>query len=208
MSRPARRSRSWIRSPKTSSSSPASLKIRVGESVQIGSDVDDFAGWPRHQPTSARSPLRCPTWSSIMPDSNALLGVAPGVSTVTFSAGDKMATMRVEVLSEQVPADGQLVIEPAAVTLAPGQSEAMRVFVVAPDGSRIDSTPLAKLEQFGSGESQDHRRAGLRAGAGRGEITATLPDGKHTATAHVTVNERGDHLACRRARPVGHGGRR
>ena len=67
-----------------------------------------------------------------LPESHSLLGVAPGVATVAFTAGDKIGIRRVDVLSEPLPRDSRLSIEPAAAMLAPGQSQEAAAFSSSP----------------------------------------------------------------------------
>ena len=167
--------------------SSLAIKMRVGESVQIGTDVTvSRAGRDVSRQCEVASTV--PEVVEYLPESHSLLGVAPGVSTVSFVAGDKIAIARVDVLSGPLPVEGQLSIEPAATTLAPGQAQPLRVFVVGPSGSRIDATARASLT---SADPATVKILGGRACAvapGEATVTASLAGGKGSATARVTVN--------------------
>jgi hypothetical protein len=118
------------------------------------------------------------------------VGVAPGVSAVTFAWGDKLATTTVQVLPAGVM-KGEVVVEPSTAVLSKGQAVEMRVFLLTDDGLRIDRTDSAVLKSSSPSVSIRGNRACAIA-PGTAEITATLPetrDPSDAGTAAVVVDE-------------------
>jgi hypothetical protein len=166
---------------------PKVVRMRVGESVRLGADLTVFRGDMELSAQCNVTPA-LPNVVRYVPETRSLVGIAPGVSAVAFTLGDKLANMLVEVLPGGGPIDGQVVIEPAAGNLAPGQALPLRVFVVTPGGARIDRTASAV---FASSDPAKIRMMGDRACAlspGTSQITALLPGAKLAGMAYLTVN--------------------
>ena len=79
------------------------------------------------------------------PITRALTGLRVGRVPVAFSLGDKIRRTEIEVQPpvEVAAGDGNVMIEPAATTLAVGQCESLRVFIVTNNGDRVDRTSTA-----------------------------------------------------------------
>ena len=166
---------------------PKVIRIRVGEGVRIGADLMVLRGDMDLSAQCSVTPA-VPNVVRYAPETRTLVGVAPGTSPVAVTVGDKLANVMVDVVPAGGPIDGQVVVEPAAGVLAPGQALPLSVFVVTPEGHRIDRTASAV---FGSSDSSKIRMMGDRACAmapGAAQITASLPGAKTAGTASLTVN--------------------
>lgn len=162
------------------------LAMRVGEIRQIGTDVTVFRG----QTDLSRQVAVASAAPSVVqydPQTHALVAKAPGVSTVTFSAGDKVATATVEVVPA-TPLEGTVVVEPATGLLAPGQAIDLRVYVVGSDGQRVDATEMSTLSSSAPEAVQMRGNRACALAEGSAEVTATLRDTKLAGKAQVTVN--------------------
>jgi hypothetical protein len=162
------------------------IAMRVGEQRQIGSDVSLHRGQAdlSSQVDVASS---APNVVQYDPQTHSLKATAPGVSTVTFSAGDKLATATVEV-SSAIPLSGTVSVEPASGALAPGQALDLRVYVTSDQGDRMDVTDMA---QWSSSAADFVQMRGNRACAlapGNAEVTVKLPSSELSGKAQVTVN--------------------
>jgi hypothetical protein len=172
---------------------PRMLRIRVGEAIRVGTDVKVTRG-----PTDlSRECTVYPALKDVLRYDQAtqcLVGVAPGTTPVSFIWGKKLADMMVEVQPGGV-VEGQVVIEPPAAILAPGQALHPRVFVVTKEGSRIDRTEAAVLSSsaadrvmvrgFRATDRADHL---LAMAPGSAEISATVPGAARPGRMSVAVN--------------------
>jgi len=167
---------------------PQSLRIRVGEAVRIGTDLNVLRG----QMDVSRMCSVTPSLPGIVryvPETHSLLGVRPGATTVALACGEKVASVLVEVLPGARVADGQVVIEPAAATLVPGAALPLRVFVVGPEGQRIDRTDSAVLSSSDPGLLRTVGNLACALKPGTVQVTATLPETDNTGSAHITIND-------------------
>jgi len=165
---------------------PPLVQMRVGESRQIGFDLGVFRGQTdlSRQVEVASS---TPGVVQYNPQTHALSAVAPGVATVSFSAGDKVTNTTVEVVPA-VPLEGTVVVEPASALLAPGQAVDLRVYVVGKDGLRVDAT---EMTDFASSTANQVEMRGNKACAlaeGGAEITAKIRDTQLAGNARISVN--------------------
>jgi hypothetical protein len=120
-----------------------------------------------------------------------LVGVATGKAPVAFAVGGKVVNVMVDVIDAGPAVEGDVVVEPAAVSLVAGQSQQLRVYVVTKAGERIDRTSSAL---FSSADNESVTIRGDHAVAmkvGSSEIKADVPGptGKQTGSAFVTVKE-------------------
>lgn len=118
---------------------PGALTLRVGEVIRIGSDVNIARGGVDFSDQCDVSPA-----SDIVhfqPDSRTLTAQLTGRTQVTFTLREQAATIDVDVLPEEpLPADSQVVVEPATGRIAVGELLPVRVFVITPDGRRRSTT--------------------------------------------------------------------
>ncbi len=120
---------------------PRRLRIRVGESVRVGTDVIVSRGGT----DLSRQVTVYPALKDVVrydAATRCLVGVAPGTTPVSFIWGKSLTDMFVEVVAGGV-LEGQVVVEPSSVILAAGQAIRPRVFVVGKDGFRHDQTEAA-----------------------------------------------------------------
>jgi len=165
---------------------PGLIRLRVGESLRIGSDVSVFRGPLDVSPRCTVAPA-APSVVRYDADTHSLVGVAPGTTAVHFGRGDKMASAVVEVIAAAF-AEGRVVIEPGAETLSPGQAVMLRVFLVGTGGSRIDRTGSAKLASSAPDKVQVSGDWACALAPGSAEITATLPESKAPGRAAIAVD--------------------
>ena len=102
-----------------------------------------------------------------------------------FTLGDKVVRVPVEVLPGGVVTadDGEVRIEPASTILAPGQAEALRVYV-----GNVDRTGSAVLASSDPKVVMIQGDLVCAVGPGKAEITATFPGSPASGKAYVTVN--------------------
>ena len=164
------------------------VRLWVGQRCLIGTDLTIFQGGADVSRQVHVSPDK-PGVVGYDSDLHALVALAPGESQVTFSRGDKRAVATVEVVDAPLP-EGQVVVEPAAAALWPGQRQPLRVFLVTEDGKRIDRTGAATLT---SSDPKTVRISANRAHAlapGTAEIAAALPEASTPGRAFITVDAR------------------
>jgi len=167
---------------------PRRIELYAGESRRVGVDVLVYRG----DLEVSRNCYVTPALSSVVrydPQTQSLVGITPGASTaVTFSIGNKLVDLIVDVVGTAARFDGEIVVEPSAGNLAVGQALPLRAYVLMPDGSRIDRTDAAI---FASSDSSAVTILGNRAcamGTGQAQVTASLPGTTASGSAHVTVN--------------------
>jgi hypothetical protein len=121
---------------------PKTITLHVNESLQIGSDISVSRG----DMDVSRQCEVTPELAGVV-DYNRLTGTLTGRRVghvpVAFALGDKVRRVLVDVVGGVAAVEGEVAIEPASPRLAPGQSEHLRVFIIAPDGERIDRTTTA-----------------------------------------------------------------
>jgi len=164
-----------------------SMRMRVGESRRIGSDVQVFRG-ETDLSGQAYVSSSLPGVVRYVPETHSLLGVSPGVAAVTFSWGDKLATTMVEVLPGGT-LEGEVVVEPAAGVLAPGQALDLRVYLLSSDGYRIDRTDSAVFTSAAPGTISMRGSQACALGPGTAEILAQLPESAEPGRAYLAVND-------------------
>jgi len=177
------------------------IHLWVGERCRIGTDLTISQGGVDVSPLCAVQSA-FPTVVQFDPLDRALVGVSPGVSPVTFTRGDKQTAVTVEVSGERLP-EGEVVVEPGAATLAPGQAMELRVFLVTRDGTRIDRTGAATVDSRAPDTVQMWDNWACALAPGTAEIRATLPEAPRPGRAEViVVNERIIGPVRRPDRPV------
>jgi hypothetical protein len=163
---------------------PNGLRLVVGQSVRIGSDMAISRGDMDVSEMCGVASLR-PECVRYVPETRSLLAVAPGPGQVDFTLGDKVVRVPVEVLPAGVVTtdDGKVRIEPASTILAPGQAEALRVYV-----GNVDRTGSAILASSDPKVVMIQGDLACAVGPGKAEITATFPGSPASGRAYVTVN--------------------
>lgn len=165
---------------------PSLLRLRVGESLAIGTGVSVLRGNVDVSGQCTVTPS-APNIARYDAATHSLVGVAPGVCSVRFARGEKMTDAFVEVVA--VPfAEGQVVIEPAAGVLSPGQALDLRVFLVNGEGVRVDRTGAAVLASSAPDRVQISGDWACALATGTAEITATLPESKTPGRATIAVD--------------------
>ncbi|MGD0898096.1 MAG: hypothetical protein ABR915_09700, partial [Thermoguttaceae bacterium] len=117
---------------------PRTITIPLGGSVRIGPDVQVFRGDMDVSRQVSVTPLS-PGVVRWVPQTRELVAEQAGRAAVAITVGDKLFETMVEVVGA-LAINGDLLVEPASVTLAPGQAEALRVFELTPQGDRVDVT--------------------------------------------------------------------
>lgn len=166
---------------------PSLMRVRVGEGLRIGSDVSVTRGNVDLGPQVTVTPT-APNVVRYDPATHSLIGVAPGVSAVRFGRGDKIASAFVEVVDAAL-ADGQVVIEPAAGVLSPGQALGLRAYLVGGDGLRVDRTSAATFTSASPEKVQISGDWACALAPGTAGITATLPEAKAPGKASIAVDD-------------------
>ena len=167
---------------------PKTIILHVGESVRVGSDIQVFRG---DLDVSQQCEV-VPEMAGVVryvPDTRALVGERVGKIPVAFAMGDKVRRTLVEVLPNTGAIEGEVVIEPPSSTLAPGQCETLRVYVVTKDGDRVDRTASAVLR---SSDPQAVSIQGDRIcamGPGKSTIKAAVSGAQKPGTAFAQVNQ-------------------
>lgn len=165
--------------------SPELLRLRVGESKRLGSDIKLRRGEADFS-NQVEAASASPNIVRYNRESNSLEGVSPGNANVALKAGGKSVTLPVEVtgISDE---SGSIVIEPASGSIAAGEAIDFRVVLVNSSGQRIDRTGSAILS---SSDNKVLSVAGNRvtgAAAGAAKVTARLPGNSPPAEASFEV---------------------
>lgn len=165
---------------------PSSLRLRVGESQGLGSDVVARRGAATLDlPLEAVS--SAPEIVQFNPRTRSLEGIAPGQAQVAVSVGDNTLTLPVRVVPAAELVAGEVVVEPSTGMLAIGEELELRVFVVGAQGGRIDRTSSAV---FTSADPAIVRVLGNQAtGLGDGDtvIRVRVPEVSGEGTASISV---------------------
>ena len=166
---------------------PRSIRLVVGQGVRVGSDLTVSRGdMDVSDMCTVTSAL--PECVRYIPETRTLMGVSPGQSEVAMALGDKVAHVAVEVLPPTVGkpevVEGDIRIEPANTILAPGQSDAVRVYA-----GLTDRTGAAKLASSDPKVVMIQGDMVCALAPGKAEITATFPGSATTGKAYVTVND-------------------
>lgn len=169
--------------------SPRSLRLEVGETKWIGSDVTlkrgevDFSR-QLEATSSAPSVVRYNR------DNRSLEGVSPGKAEIAITLDDRRFALPVEVEPAEVGQEpGSVAIEPAGGTLAVGEGQELRVFLIGERGKRTDQTGSSMLASSDPAilAVSGNRVSGVSAGTA--EVTARLGGSDESATATFTVGE-------------------
>jgi len=166
---------------------PDVLQMLVGESRHIGTDLVLLRG-QTDLSRQADVTSAVPGVVQYVPETHSLKGVSPGVSAVTFTSGDKLATAMVEVL----PAgklQGEVLVEPHRATLAPGQSLPLRVYLLTSDGRRLDKTDSAALTSSAPETIAVRGNLACAVAPGSAEVSASLPEAELPGKASFTVED-------------------
>lgn len=164
---------------------PQPLVLRVGETARLGSDVTVMRG-NLDLSNQVRVTPALQGFVSFDPATRSLVGLRPGPTPVAISHGDNLVNLMVEVTGDGA-VDGQVVVDPGAVNLVPGQMFDPRVYVVTPEGERIDRTASAVLTSSDPTAVTVQGTRLLAAGPGMAQITATVAGAQQPGMAHVTV---------------------
>lgn len=165
---------------------PRRIEMVVGESRQIGSDVVIQRG---NADVSRLCSIACSPQNVIehRRDTNSLVAVAPGVAVVAVACGDKLAHATVEVLPAGGAIRGEVLVEPSAATLAPGQAIALRVYVVDNQGTRYDRTESALLRSSDPDRVKIVGHYAVAVAPGTSQIMAAVSGSDKAGKAFVTV---------------------
>ena len=165
---------------------PRRIEMVVGESRQIGSDVIVSRG---NVDVSRLCSVGCSPSSVVeyRRDTNSLVAVAPGVAVVAVACGDKIAHATVEVLPARGTIRGEVIVEPGAATLAPGQAIALRVYVIDSQGTRYDRTGSAVLRSSDPERVKVLGPYAMAISSGTAQILAAVPGCDRTGKAFLTV---------------------
>jgi hypothetical protein len=121
---------------------PRVLRLRVGESQQLGSDVRVYRGG-----ADVTDQVGVESISDDLVryhrSSRSFEGISPGEAEISLDLDGLTLSLPVQVIQGSEIADGQVVIEPASGTLAVGESFPLRVFLVGASGDRINRTASA-----------------------------------------------------------------
>ncbi len=167
--------------------SPNSLRMQVGETKWIGTDVTlrrgdiDFS----RQIAVASS---APSVVRYNRDNGSLKGISAGRAELAITLGDRRFTLPIEVEpADQLQEAGSVVIEPAAGALAVGERLGLRVFFVGNSGRRTDRTGSAILASSDPAvlAVRGNRIVGMA--EGNAEITARLAGDEGSGKAAFTV---------------------
>jgi hypothetical protein len=165
---------------------PRRMEMVAGESRQIGSDVVVSRG---NLDVSRLCSVGCSPSSVVeyRRDTNSLVAVAPGVAVLAVACGDKIAHATVEVSPASRTIRGEVVVEPAAATLVPGQAIALRVYVIDSQGTRYDRTASALLRSSDSDRVKILGSHALAITPGAAHIQAAVPGCDKTGKAFLNV---------------------
>jgi len=165
--------------------SPQPLRLRVGESARLGTDVTVTRGI-LDLSNQVRVTPALEGFVEFDPATRSLIGVRPGPTPVAISHGDNLVNLMVEV--EGIGAvDGQVIIDPGAVNLVPGQMFDPRVYVITPEGERIDRTASAVLTSADPNAVTVQGTQLVAVAPGISQITAKVPGAQQPGMANVTV---------------------
>ncbi|MFW5692653.1 MAG: hypothetical protein ACOCWL_00410 [Thermoguttaceae bacterium] len=166
---------------------PKVIRLRVGQSVGIGTDVVAIRGDIDFSRQCRVTPA-LPDVVRYDSATHSLVGVSPGMSAVAFAYGDKLSNVMVEVFAGGRLA-GEIVVEPGTGNLAVGQALPVRVYVLTDDGQRIDRTTSADLISSDPGTVKISGNRACAVAPGEAQLAARLPDVQGTGRAHVRVND-------------------
>jgi hypothetical protein len=124
---------------------PKTIVLTEGEGVQLGYQLHVFRGDLDVSQQCYVVP-ELPGVVQWVPQSRSLVGLRAGTTPLTFSMGDKVYRTMVEVQPSGGVINGEIVVEPAKAILAPGQAEMLRVYVIRPEGDRVDRTASALFQ--------------------------------------------------------------
>lgn len=168
---------------------PRVLRLRVGESKWLGTDVVVRRG-ETDVTEQAEATSASPDIVRVNPDLRFLEGVLPGRAVVDINVDGQTTSLEVEVAPATAIENGRIVIEPASGTLAVGGSLPLRVLLVGEDGQSVDRTGSAVLT---SSDDQRLSVAGSKItgiAAGEATITATLLGAAEAQAAFSVVAEK------------------
>ncbi len=157
------------------------VNMRVGETRVLGKDVAIVRGNTDFSKmcTVVSGNPNCVEYNSAM---NAIVGKAPGISVVSFLMGDKKATITAIVKGltaeelKDIQENGEILVEPAAATISVGQALEPRVYVVTPNGLKIDRTASAILVSSSKPTVEIRGFQACALQPGTAEISATIPE--------------------------------
>jgi hypothetical protein len=169
---------------------PKTIVLHVNESQRLGSDI-----------TVSRADMDVSSMANVVPQlpgivrydpvSRTLTGLRTGRVPVAFTLGDKVRTVDVEVQgfvdAAGGSAGGSVVIEPGSITLAPGQCDRIRVFIVTAEGDRVDRTSTAVFKVIDPGVAKMMGDRVCATAPGTTSVMA-LVGGLKAAKASLTVN--------------------
>jgi hypothetical protein len=166
---------------------PKALRLQVGESAVLGADLVVTRGTVDLSGQCTATPMQ-PAVVAYNPETHALVGKSPGTSAVEIAHGDQMATAMVEVVPA-TPIAGQILVEPAGATLAPGQEIELRVYTVDGAGNRVDRTALAEFVSSNPKTLFIDDRSACALLPGRVTVGAKLPGIDQPGAAEILVED-------------------
>jgi hypothetical protein len=164
---------------------PKNVRMQVGESRRVGGEIQVFRG-DLDASSLCRVVSGRPDVVRYDPETRSLIAMQPGVSPISFAAGDKMVQTIVNVGAGGV-ISGEVVVEPASARLAPGQAIPLRVYVVTADGQRIDRTSSAALSSADPAKVAVIGNLACAVASGSVNLTASVAGADRTSTAAITV---------------------
>ncbi|MCO6456672.1 MAG: hypothetical protein J5I93_15345 [Pirellulaceae bacterium] len=168
---------------------PGSLALAVGESREIGADIQVRRG-PLDVSADVRAASSDANTIRVDEEGRSLIGVSPGSARVAFTYGGQRAMLDVSVAAAAEPAgELRIVMEPSSGLLAIGESRQVRVYAVDAAGGRTDRTHSALIESSDPHVLDVQASTLTGRGAGQATLSASLPEQPSPATAVFTVED-------------------
>ena len=175
---------------KTLSADPTSLNLWIGEIEYIAltatytdnstEDVTELATWTSSKPSVA----------SVDFDGyvGEVTGLAGGSTTITARYGGKAATIKVKVQDDETSGVKDVIVQPSTVSVALGKTQAVKIYAVYDDGSKVDVTNSVALESYD--DTIATVTGTLIKGVSQGEtsVSGSYFDGLDSFDIDITVN--------------------
>jgi len=165
---------------------PKTIVLGEGQSVRIGSDVQVFRGDLDVSQQCYVVP-ELPGVVKWVPENRSLVGERAGTVPVGIGVGDKVFRTMIEVRPNAALVNGEVVIEPAKVLLAPGQADMLRVYVLTPEGDRVDRTASAVFRSSDENTVKVINGRACAVAPGKAQIKAVVSGANRQGDASVEV---------------------